>query len=65
MVLDYTYLDCSGYKMIFQLHHSVYIYCLDCIISRSFPFPLIYSLFVCLSIIGTDSYHFQWLIIHY
>ena len=23
MVLDYTYLDCSGYKMIFQLQHEI------------------------------------------
>ena len=64
MILDCTYVYDSGYKMIFQLHRFLSIYCLYSI-SKSFPFSLIYSLFICLSVIGMDSCCFQWLIIHY
>lgn len=50
--------------MIFQLHRFLSIYCLYSE-SKNFPFSLIYSLLICLSVIGMDSCCFQWLIIHY
>lgn len=64
MILDYAYLDYSGYKMIFQLHHCLHLL-FGLYNKQEFSFPPHFSLFVCLSIIGVDSYHFQWLIIHY